>query len=67
MMLKNGQTCFNPHMHKMGLGGSKQYIFGDPFYSKNARRLRFHVFFHFNARKHDIIILPEVDRIHQKL
>ena len=40
------------HMHKMGRGGPKQYIFGYHFYSKNARKLRFHVFLYFNARKH---------------
>ena len=35
---------FNPHMHKMGPQGPKHNIFGDHFYSKNARKLRFHVF-----------------------
>ena len=44
----------NPHMHKMGSRGPKHFIFGDHFYSKNARKLRFHVFLHFNARKHII-------------
>ena len=44
----------NPHMHKIGAQGPKHYIFGDQFYSKNARKLRFHVFLHFNARKHMI-------------
>ena len=39
----------NPHMHQMG---PKHYISGDHFYSKNARKLKFHVFLHFNARKH---------------
>ena len=29
----------------------KQYLFGDYFYSKNARKLRFHVFLLFEARK----------------
>ena len=43
----------------------KHYIFGDQFYSKNARMLRFHEFLHFYARKH-MIILPEVDWIHKK-
>ena len=32
--------------------GPKQYIFGDHFYSKNAKKLRFHVFLLFHARKH---------------
>ena len=42
----------NPHIYKMGPRGPKHFIFGDHFYSKNARKLRFHVFLHFNARKH---------------
>ena len=45
---------FNPHMHKMGPREPKHYIFGNQFYSKNARKLRFHVFLYFNARKHMI-------------
>ena len=49
-------------MHKMGLRRPKHSIFSDQFYSKNARELRFHVFLYFNARKHDVTILPEVDR-----
>ena len=32
----------------------KHYIFGNHFYSKNARKLRFHVFFLFDARKYMI-------------
>ena len=39
-------------MHKIGLKGSKQLIFGGQFYSKNDRNLKCHVFLHFNARKH---------------
>ena len=35
-----------------GPQGSKQYIFGDYFYSNNARKLRFHVFPLFHVRKH---------------
>ena len=42
-------------MHKMGPRGPKHYIFGDHFYSKNAKKLRFHVFLHSNARKHMIL------------
>ena len=45
----------NPHMHKMDPGGPKQYIFGDQFYLKNPRMLRFHQFLHFYARKHMIL------------
>ena len=45
-------TLFNPHMLKMGLRGPKHFLFGDHFYSKNARKPRFHVFLHLSARKH---------------
>ena len=38
----------------LGPPESKHYIFGDHFYSKNARKLKFHVFFLFYARKHMI-------------
>ena len=38
-------------MHKMGPQGPKHYIFGDQFYSKNAKKIIFHVFLHFNAKK----------------
>ena len=41
-------------MLKMGQRGPKNYIFGDHFYSKNSKKLRFHVFLHINARKHMI-------------
>ena len=51
----------------LGPQGHKEYVFGDYFYSNNARELRFHVFLLFLVRKHDIIFLPEVDRIHKKL
>ena len=52
---------------KFGPQWSKHYIFGNYFYLKNARNLRFHVFFLFHARKHNFIILPAVDRINKKL
>ena len=42
-------------MHKMGPRGSKQYIFGDQFYLKNARILILHEFLRFYARKHMIL------------
>ena len=60
---------FNPHMHKMGPWVPKHYIFADHFYSKNATKLRFHVFLHFNSRKHMIstYISRELDGIHKKL
>ena len=41
-------------MHKMGPQGPNHYIFGDQFYLKNGRMLKFHVFLNFNARKHMI-------------
>ena len=36
----------------LGPQGLKQNIFGDHFYSKNANKLRFHVFLFFHVRKH---------------
>ena len=36
----------------LGPQGPKQYIIGDHFYSKNVRKLRFHVFLVFCVRKH---------------
>ena len=45
----------NPHVYKMGAQGPKHYIFGNQFYSKNPRKLRFQVFLHHNARKHLIL------------
>ena len=36
----------------LGLQGPKQYIFGDHFYLKNVKKLRFHVFLLFHFRKH---------------
>ena len=41
-------------MHKMGPRGSKHYNFGKHCYSKNARKLRFHVFLHFYVGKYMI-------------
>ena len=52
--LKSKIFSLNPHMHKLGPRGPTHYIFGDWFYSKNARKLRFHVFLYFYARKHMI-------------
>ena len=54
-------------LYKMGPRGANQYIFGNSLCSENARKLRFHVFLHINAKKHDIIILPEVEQIHKNL
>ena len=54
-------------MHKMGPQARKHYIFGNQFYLKNVGKLRFHVILNFHAKKHDIIILPEVDEIHKIL
>ena len=39
----------------LGAQGPKHYVFGDHFYSKNARKLRFQVFLHFDARKYMIL------------
>ena len=47
-------ALFNTLMHKMGPQGLRHYIFGDHFYSKNARSLKFHVFLHFKVEKHMI-------------
>ena len=38
----------------LGPQGPKHYIFGDYFYSKNSRKLKFHVFLLFYTRKHMI-------------
>ena len=48
------EIFFNPHMRKMGPWGSKHCTFGNQFYSKNSRKLRFYILLHFNARKHII-------------
>ena len=37
---------------KKGHRNCKRHIFGEHFYSENARKLRFHVFLLFHARKH---------------
>ena len=51
----NHEDIFNRHMHKMGSWGSNYYIFGDHFWSKNARKLRFYLILHFTGRKHMIL------------
>ena len=51
-LISSNYYYYNPHMHKMGPQGSKHYIFGDRFYSKNARKLKCYASLHFNARKH---------------
>ena len=38
----------------LGPQGFRHYIFGNHFYSKNARKLKFHVFLLFHARKYVI-------------
>ena len=45
-------------MDKMGLRGPKHFTFGDHLYLKND----FHVFLHFHARKHTML-LPETEGI----
>ena len=39
-------------MHKMHPRRPEHYIFVDHFYLKNATKLRFNVFVHFNAKSH---------------
>ena len=54
------RTCLTLICIKWVTGRPKHYIFGDDFCSKNARRLRFYVFLHFNARKHVMLSLYDV-------
>ena len=56
-MLDIIQKLINPHMYKMDPCAPKHFVFGDHFYSKNVRKLRFHVLLHFNARKHILFYL----------
>ena len=37
-------NVINPHVHEKGPRGRKYFIFGDRFYSKNTRKLRFYTF-----------------------
>ena len=49
--------CVTSHCQNslaLGSHGPKHYIFDDHFYTKNARKLKFHVFLLFYARKHMI-------------
>ena len=39
---------FDPLIQEIG---PKLYIFGNQFYLKNARKLRFNIFLHFHVRK----------------
>ena len=52
ILLRVNNFDIKPHMHKIGPRGPKQNFFCDHFDPKNAKKFRFHVFFHFNARKH---------------
>ena len=45
-------NCLNPHMNKTVSRGPKHSISGNQFYSKNPRKLSFHIYFHFYAKKH---------------
>ena len=47
---KESSHCKNSLV--FGPQGPKQYIFGDHFYSKNAKKLRFHLFLLFHVRNH---------------
>ena len=53
MLLQKG-TSHCKNSLALGPQGPKHYIFGDHFYSKNAKKLRFHVFLLFDARKYMI-------------
>ena len=66
MFLQKETSC-RKSSFALGPQGPERYIFGDHFYVKNTRKLRFHAFPLFHARKRDIIILPEVDWIHKIL
>ena len=57
----------NPHMHKMGTRRPKHYIFGNQFYLKMAEGSDSVYSSILMLETYDIIILPEVDRIHKKL
>ena len=46
------ETSYCKKSLAMGPKGAKQYIFGDQFYSKNAKKRIFHVFLPFHARKY---------------
>ena len=47
--------------------GHPSTIYIYQLYSKNVRKLRFHVFLHFLAKIYDIIILPEEFQINRKI
>ena len=49
------ETSHRKNSLALGPQGPKHYIFGDHFYLKNARKLRFHVFLLFDARKYILI------------
>ena len=53
-MFLQKETSYCKSNFALGLQGPKHYIIGDHFYLKNSRKLRFHVFFRFHARKHVI-------------
>ena len=53
-MFLQKQTSHCKNSLELGSQGPKHYIFGERFFSKNARKLRFHVFLLFDARKHMI-------------
>ena len=53
-MFLQKETSLRQNTLALGLQGPKHYIFGDHFYSKNARKLKLHVFLLFCARKHMI-------------
>ena len=58
-------NVINPHVHEKGPRGRKYFIFGDRFYSKNTRKLRFYIFLEFFLV--NVYNFTWVDRIHTKL
>ena len=53
-MFRQKETSHCNSSLALGLQRTKHYIFGNQSYSKNARKLRFHVFILFDARKYMI-------------
>ena len=53
-MFLQKETSYGKSSFALGPQGPKHYIFCDHFCLKNARRLKFHVFLLFHARKHVI-------------
>ena len=59
--LTDRQTAHCRDSSALGPKRRKPFIFGNQFSSKNDTNFRFCVFLHFYARKHDIMIVLEMD------